>query len=170
MTATKKRGVGQKIGRGETRVPRGEQTQSAPRRSKMSEGEDLGACVASFSCRTPSQDSLRNVVFFVDDFGVKQQRSCLFFLSSSSSSRHRAGRRRDLRVVVVVVRSIDRSRRNASRTLGWKTYVTTDTNPLSLSLSLSLSLFFLPFFFLSVLNNLSIDVFKTTNKKKRDVS
>ena len=57
----KKRGVCRQK---ETRVPRGEQTQSAARRSKMSEGVDLGACVASFSCRTPSQDSLRNVVFF----------------------------------------------------------------------------------------------------------
>ena len=61
----KKRGVGQKIGRGETRVPRGEQTQSAPRRSKMSEGEDLvrasrrfrvehlrkTPCETSFFCR-----------------------------------------------------------------------------------------------------------------------
>ncbi len=105
--------------------------------------------------KTPCETSF----FFVDDFGVKTTK--LSFLSSSSSSRHRAGRRRDLRVVVVVDRSIDRSRRNASRTLGWKTYATTDTN------TLSLSLFFCLFFPLSVLNNLiKIDVFKTTNKKK----
>ena len=126
----------------------------------MSEGEDLGACIASFSCRTPSQDSLRNVVFFRRR--LWRTTTKLSFLSSSfffSSSRETTTRP----ACSCRCRSIDRSissERVANARLE-------DVRNDGYEYALSLSLFFGFFFPLSVLNNLiKIDVFKTTNKKK----
>ena len=124
----------------------------------------MGACIASFSCRTPSQDSLRNVVFFRRRLWRKNNEvvfSFFFFLlllllvvSRGTTTRPACSCR---------CRSIDRSissERVANARLE-------DVRNDGYEYALSLSLFFGFFFPLSVLNNLiKIDVFKTTNKKK----